>query len=226
LKSISGSFDLKRLGVRLKSEDGDEYAGPEFCLVKDLVRGNEELVLGRLGKVLIDRDPEWAFGSSGSPLSSGQIAFLKIAAQLCLHVEHGSVVLIDEPETHMHPNFISEFVKILDSILEMTGSFSIIATHSAYFVREVPNSQVHILTENQKFIQIDRPRLKNLGCSVGAISFFIFQENSLAYLAEKAIEAILKVNSKEREVVLSQLAESFSSEAMIYLKSIMDNEKK
>ncbi|MHC5791870.1 AAA family ATPase, partial [Streptococcus pyogenes] len=76
------------------------------------------------------------------PLSSGQLSFFKFALLACLHIENGSFVLLDEPETHLHPSMISDFITLLDNILERTGSYALIATHSTYFVREVAREQV------------------------------------------------------------------------------------
>ena len=81
----------------------------------------------------------------------GEISFLKFAAQVSLHIENGSLLLLDEPETHLHPNFISRFVSLLDSLLAITGSAAIIATHSAYFVREVFREQVTVLSVDDEW---------------------------------------------------------------------------
>lgn len=47
------------------------------------------------------------------PLSSGQLSFIRLAAQLCTFIENGSLVLMDEPETHLHPNLITGLVGML-----------------------------------------------------------------------------------------------------------------
>jgi len=37
-------------------------------------------------------------------LSSGETRFIKLLAQACTYIENGSLLLLDEPETHLHPS--------------------------------------------------------------------------------------------------------------------------
>ncbi|PQA81912.1 AAA family ATPase [Limnohabitans sp. TS-CS-82] len=149
-----------------------------------LPQGTEQRVLERFASIDVKKEPARVVGGEGYPLSSGEISFLKFAAQVSLHIENGSLLLLDEPETHLHPNFISRFVSLLDGLLEMTGSAAIIATHSAYFVREVFREQVTVLSvDNENFVQAQLPKLRTFGADVGAISYFVFGEDEPSRLA-------------------------------------------
>ncbi len=162
--------------------------------------------------------------SAHYPLSSGQLAFFKFALQACLYIENGSLVLLDEPETHLHPNLISDFVDLLDRLLELTGSLAIIATHSAYFVREVPRDQVHVFKSDKNRINISNPRLKTFGADVGAISCFVFEEKNTDSLISKLRKSITskKINI-ERE--WENLKNELSSEAIMALRRELKDEK-
>lgn len=151
------------------------------------------------------------------PLSSGQLSFFRMALLACLHIENGSLVLIDEPETHLHPNLISTFLDVLDVLLEKTGSFAIIATHSAYLVREVSREQVHIVKENSGMIEIMSPRLKTLGADIGTISHFVFEENVLGRLTDKIVKQA-SLNNMNYETIESNYSEELSSEALIQIR--------
>jgi predicted ATPase len=149
-----------------------------------LLHGSEQRVLERFASIDIKKEPTRVISDEGYPLSSGEISFLKFAAQVSLHIENGSLLLLDEPETHLHPNFISRFVSLLDGLLEMTGSAAIIATHSAYFVREVFREQVTVLSvDHENLVQAQRPKLRTFGADVGAISYFVFGEDEPSRLA-------------------------------------------
>lgn len=129
------------------------------------------------------------------PLSSGQLSFFKFALLACLHIENGSFVLLDEPETHLHPSMISDFITLLDNILERTGSYALIATHSSYFVREVTREQVHVFKKcNGNEIQILNPRLKTFGANIGDISHFVFDEDTGNSLSQKVV---IKANQQK-----------------------------
>lgn len=156
------------------------------------------------------------------PLSSGQLAFIKFLVQACLFVENGTLVLLDEPETHLHPNFISKFVRVLDRLLKLTGSIAIIATHSAYFVREVPKKQVLVFKEDTHgHVDIQNPRLKTFGADVGAISYFVFEDEITNALVEDILENFPK-NLDEQTKFLHELKDELSSDVMMYICRKLD----
>jgi len=133
------------------------------------------------------------------------------------------MVLIDEPETHLHPNYVSDFVRLLDALLVQTGSFAILATHSAYFVRMVPNSQVIILTqERPAFVTATTPRLKTLGADIGAISSFVFGDSPYGDDSFGNIFSQLKLKLQQAgdaaPAQLQALANELPAEAIMYLR--------
>lgn len=147
---------------------------------------SEQRALERFASIDVRKEPVRVVSGEGYPLSSGEISFLKFAAQVSLYIENGSLLLLDEPETHLHPNFISRFVSLLDGLLEATGSAAIISTHSAYFVREVFREQVTVLSvDSDNLVQAQRPILRTFGADVGAISYFVFGEDEPSRLAEE-----------------------------------------
>ena len=161
-------------------------ADENFIPMRSLAAGSTQVLLERFAAIDTKKEPARIVDGKGYPLSSGEISFLKFAAQVSLHIENGSLLLLDEPETHLHPNFIARFASLLDSLLELTGSIAIIATHSAYFVREVFQEQVTVLTvDDDQVVQALRPRLKTFGADVGAISYFVFGEDQPSRMARR-----------------------------------------
>lgn len=63
-----------------------------------------------------------------------------------IHISHSpnSLLLFDEPETHLHPNMIFKLVKSLYKILETEESYAIIATHSPIIIQQVPSKNILI----------------------------------------------------------------------------------
>ena len=164
-----------------------------------LRHGGEQRALEKFAAVDTRKEPVRVIAGSDYPLSSGEISFLRFAAQASLNVENGSLLLLDEPETHLHPNFISQFVSLLDSLLYQTGSVEIIATHSAYFVREVFQEQVTVLRSDQDgYVRVEQPALRTFGADVGAISYFVFGEDEPSQLASTVEDRLLaRFNSWE-----------------------------
>jgi energy-coupling factor transporter ATP-binding protein EcfA2 len=184
----------------------------------DMRNGGEQHRLERWGSVDSRADVFRAVDGELFPLSSGQLTFIRFAAQVCLYIENGTMVLIDEPETHLHPNLISDFVSLLDTLLMDTGSFAILATHSAYFVREVIRSQVIVLREGKdKQIEAVTPRLKTLGADIGAISFFVFSDELYGRLL-RDISTRLSKGGASATKLFDRLEQDLPPEAFMYLR--------
>lgn len=176
--------------------------------LRSLNRGGEREQLRRFASLNTRRDPVRLSGGNALRLSSGEISFLKFAAYVSLEIDNSSLLLFDEPETHLHPNFISRFVSILDSLLAQTGSAAIIATHSAYFLREVFREQISILRADAfRRIEVQRPRLATFGADVGEISYFVFGEDEPSYLAQE-----LERNIQSSGMTWDEVLEKYSNE--------------
>lgn len=78
-------------------------------------------------------------------LSSGQKIILSILAQILEHIEPKSIIIIDEPETHLHPSLMAAFMHSLTEILKTFQSYAVIATHSPVILQETPSKFVQVL---------------------------------------------------------------------------------
>lgn len=158
-------------------------------------------------------------------LSSGEISFLTFAAQVCLDIENGSLLLIDEPETHLHPQLISSFSSLLNSLLAATGSIAILATHSVFVVREVFREQVTVLRRSPEgFTVAARPTLRTFGADPGAISFFVFGEDRPSSLASE-VKANLAATDLSWDELYGQYGDELSLEFMGELRNARGEEE-
>ncbi|MDO6505548.1 AAA family ATPase [Colwellia sp. 4_MG-2023] len=213
---ISKAFDIK--SVYLKVSD-DYYLPIQHCTYLD---GNGDQVVRLSAAFTKVNKPLIKIKDDYHELSSGQLTFFKFALQCCLYIENGTLILLDEPETHLHPNFIGEFVEMLDFLLEKTGSVAIVATHSAYFVREVSGEQVHVFKESDNgHISILKPRLKTFGADIDSISQFVFNEDIENRLTDKIYQ---KVKGQSFEQVEALLGNELSMSALMELKDRIEGQ--
>jgi ABC-type cobalamin/Fe3+-siderophores transport system ATPase subunit len=177
-----------------------DFEDPVFPISK-LIRGGEEQLVDRFGSVDPRAEVVRLVAGRTFGLSSGELSFVRFAALASLHIENSSLLLFDEPETHLHPAFISQFVSLLDNLLQQTGSAAIIATHSVYFVREAFEDQVHVLRSGpEREITVEPPVLRTFGADVGTISWFVFGEDEPSRLAQSVEERIAADASSWEEV--------------------------
>lgn len=111
-------------------------------------------------------------------LSSGQKMYSNLLLNLYSMITENSLIIIDEPENTLHPNFEIGFIKILNNILEKYNSFAIIATHSSIIAREIPSKFINIiiLNEIKNLVEIQKPCIKSFGASITEITNYIFDD--------------------------------------------------
>lgn len=91
-----------------------------------------------------------------SSMSSGELSLLIRFLDLYEYVEDNSIVLIDEPETHLHPKWIREYIERIIDIIGEKRCHVIIATHSPLIVSDVTKECIIAFKkENNNISQID-----------------------------------------------------------------------
>ena len=136
---------------------------------------------GRIGvypSTLIDIDAD-AKGQIRQ-LSTGHKIVLNIVVQLAAHLKPRSLVLLDEPETHLHPPLLAALLKAVQLLLDTYDSFVVIATHSPVVLQEVPASSVRVLTRFGEIAEVEEPEIETFGENVGAITRHVFSLDSSA----------------------------------------------
>ncbi len=107
-------------------------------------------------------------------MSSGhKIVLLTITALVNL-VEEKTLVLMDEPESHLHPPLLSAFTRSLSELLHDRNGVAIVATHSPVVVQEVPRSCVWKLNRSGLEWRKDRPEWETFAENVGLLTNDVF----------------------------------------------------
>lgn len=107
-------------------------------------------------------------------LSSGHKIVLLTITRLIETLQEKSLVLIDEPEAHLHPPLLSAFTRTLSELLIEANSVAIIATHSPVVLQEVPKSCVWKLRRMGTEAVSERLMIESFGENVGTLTNEIF----------------------------------------------------
>lgn len=107
-------------------------------------------------------------------LSSGHKIVLLTMTRLVELVDERTLVLLDEPEAHLHPPLLSAFVRALSILLHQRNGVAIVATHSPVVLQEVPSECVWILQRQGTLAHANRPKLETFGENVGVLTSEIF----------------------------------------------------
>lgn len=109
-----------------------------------------------------------------SPLSSGHRLVLLTMTRLVELVEERTIVLIDEPESHLHPPLLSSFVRALSDLMSEQNGVAIAATHSPVVLQEVPRTCVWKIHRAGFEVKLNRPSLETFGENVGVLTREVF----------------------------------------------------
>jgi len=109
-------------------------------------------------------------------LSSGHKVVLKIVTELIAFIdgEQPSLVLIDEPESHLHPPLLAALLKSVKAVLERFDGYAVIATHSPVVLQETPARVVRVLRRIVNQSRIVAPAIETFGESIGVITQHVF----------------------------------------------------
>ena len=107
-------------------------------------------------------------------LSSGHKVVLLTITRLVELVEERSLVIMDEPEVHLHPPLLSAFIRALSTLLGQRNGVALVATHSPVILQEVPRSCVTVLNRFGLQASASRPDSETFGENVGTLTREIF----------------------------------------------------
>lgn len=107
-------------------------------------------------------------------LSSGHKIVLLTITKLVESTEERTLVLMDEPEAHLHPPLLAAFVRALSDLLTDRNGVAIVATHSPVLLQEVPRSCVWKIRRQSGRAFAERPLTETFAEHVGNLTHEVF----------------------------------------------------
>jgi len=158
-------------------------------------------------------------------LSSGHKVVLKIITELTAHISGAepTLVLIDEPETHLHPPLLAAFLKSVRACLESFDGYAIIATHSPVVLQETPAKFVQVLRRMGDQNHVVTTSVETFAESIGVITQEVFNLGDGSADWHETLRVLARRNT------LEEIEEAFGRKlgftARSYILSIRDEIK-
>ncbi|WP_261641537.1 ATP-binding protein [Erwinia mallotivora] len=108
-------------------------------------------------------------------MSSGHAIIFMTLSRLVEKVQDKTLVLFDEPESHLHPPLLSAFIRSLSNLLYSRNGVAIIATHSPVVVQEIPKNCRWVLTRFGDIMKYARPKIETFAENVGTLTKEVFR---------------------------------------------------
>jgi predicted ATPase len=109
-----------------------------------------------------------------SRMSSGHAIVLLTITKLVATVEEKTLVLLDEPESHLHPPLLSAFIRALADLLHDRNGVALVATHSPVILQEIPRSCAWKIYRIGKSVTYQRPTIETFGENLGLLTSEVF----------------------------------------------------
>lgn len=156
-------------------------------------------------------------------LSSGHKIVLLTLTRLVEKVEERTLVLIDEPEAHLHPPLLSAMTRAISELMVRRNGVAIVATHSPVILQEVPRSCVWIINRLLSVSKAERPSIETFAENVGTLSREVFQLE-LSQSGFHRFLSELRKNSVSYRHAIHQLEGQLGAEGKAVLKGMFLND--
>lgn len=143
------------------------------------------------------------FKKNGTPvdlleLSSGELNILSGFLGLSAHLEEGCLVLIDEPENSLHPEWQIRYIEMLDAVLkEHNGCHYIITTHSPLILSGAANGTVFMARLDQDPVQLSPEVMADASPDATLLTAFDVVTSRNNYLKQLVLEGLTLIETGE-----------------------------
>lgn len=107
-------------------------------------------------------------------LSSGHKIVLLTAAGLVKNCDDATLILLDEPESHLHPPLLSAFMRAVGDLVAETNSLAIVATHSPVVLQQVPRRHARKIWRRGSRTQFLPMSVETFGENLGTLTREVF----------------------------------------------------
>lgn len=150
-----------------------------------------------------------------SLLSSGQAILCHFVTALLAWIQPNTLVLFDEPETHLHPNAVASLFLVLADILESFDSYAIVATHSPVVIQEIPAKRVLVFQRAGDVTVAEPLALESFGESVTELTRHVFETIEVESLYRRTLKELSEDETAEE--VMARFDRGLSLSAQAYL---------
>ena len=160
--------------------------------------------------------------------SSGETMFLYSISAIMAKIRNDSLIIMDEPEQHLHPRAVTALMHSVYKILKMYDSYALISTHSPYVIRELVSPNVLIFKRFENELAVKRIGIESFGEDVSVLSDIVFGNMSEKKRYEKFIEDVVEKNKYNYESSIKALQtgpNALSLNAKLLVRTIINKRR-
>lgn len=154
-------------------------------------------------------------------LSSGQSIMLEIMTKIIANIRYDSLILFDEPETHLHPNAISQLISSIYELVESFDSYCLITTHSPIIIQNIFGKNVYVMEKDNNSPILRKIGIESFGENLTVLTEDVFSNSEINKQYKVILDKIIE-KYYNYETILEKLENDnlpLSLNAKIYIKS-------
>lgn len=213
----------------LKISDITEYYSKAFGYRADEIINLDFDILEKTGNFLID---DLVVIKNNRPisisrLSSGELALFVRIMEISLYVERDTLILIDEPETHLNPYWINQYYYLLKECFANLNCHFIIASQSPIVVGMFNKEQVFYLKSEDDSISVKVLEEETFVNNIDSILSFVFDVTYFNNpLIKKESEDIKELSERDLFGALDRINQiAYSSVRNQIISEVLTEEK-
>ncbi|RQS76197.1 ATP-binding cassette domain-containing protein [Burkholderia sp. Bp8963] len=152
--------------------------------------------------------------------SSGHKVVLLTMTKLVELVTERTLVVIDEPEAHLHPPLVAAFVRALSNLLAVRNGVALLATHSPVVVQEIPAACVTLFFRTGDEVELERPEAETFAENLGTLTREIFRVE-MTESSHHALISKVVAQSRDFEQVLAVFNDQLGAEGRSVARSLL-----
>ena len=168
------------------------------------------------------------FSQARNSLSSGQSIVLFVISEIVANIRFDSLLLFDEPETHLHPNAISQLMNAIAELVNEFDSYCIIATHSPIIIQEMFARDVLVISREENVPSIKNIGIESFGENLSVITEEVFGNRKVPKIYQATISRLVnryKTYDKVIEIMKNGNL-PISLNVRLYLQNLVDKNVK
>jgi len=161
------------------------------------------------------------FNNIKSKLSSGQGMMLYIISEIVSHIRFDSLLLFDEPETHLHPNAITQLMNTIYELVKEFKSYCIIVTHSPLIIQELFAKNVYVMEKHDKLPSLRKIGIESFGENLTVLTEEVFGNKEIEKQYKKIIDELVDLGKNYQQIIddIETNDLPLSLNARLYIKS-------
>lgn len=108
-------------------------------------------------------------------MSSGETIFVYSLTEIIANIRYDSLIMLDEPEQHLHPHAITKLLRAIYTVLDKFESYAIIATHSPLVIREMVSDNVLVFSREDNLLNVVKIGVESFGEDISVLTDVVFK---------------------------------------------------